>query len=319
MGTNVLAALSCCNGDLILSVWRKDDGLLLDEQPITYDASELLVHSDKILIGDHMDRDQVPVAIYEYREGQVLGPRLMTVAKNLSGLATEPHWAGMCFDKADPGILVTAYDAPDSSWLCVDKWDLEEEKHIKTFMVGKGGCGRVNNLSIVLLNNQKLLTVTPIIGERRLVIIDMNTGVIGKTIRVEEHRAIHQSINPFFPSNGNFVMLRDGFLRGQNDILEKEQDRMWRGRLIGNDNDEFFMMNETKLIGRLVSNERILVVLDFWEVEDPEDGTDDVDDGVSGEEKDTEDKEEENGIEEEDTTEAERSFRKDGGFNEEVA
>ena len=103
MGTKVLAALSYDNrdgddgDDDFINVWRKDDGLLLYEQPIPNFGRDLLVHGNKIVVGDHArydpdqdvySLDQVQVSIYEYREGQVLGPRLMTVANNLSLITT---------------------------------------------------------------------------------------------------------------------------------------------------------------------------------------------------------------------------------------
>ena len=57
------------------------------------------------------------------------------------------------------------------------------------------------------------------------------------------------------------------------DVLEKEEDAMWRGRFVGNVGDHFFGMNKSKLVGCDVSRERI-VVMDFWHSEvDGGDGT----------------------------------------------
>merc|ERR1719187_1952757 len=69
-----------------------------------------------------------------------------------------------------------------------------------------------------------------------------------------------------------------------NDVLEKAEETMWRGRFIGNTGDEFRAMNKTKVMG-CNDDSGNFVVLDFWGVEEPEDGCDDVEDSVIDEEE----------------------------------
>ena len=76
------------------------------------------------------------------------------------------------------------------------------------------------------------------------------------------------------PINQNFVMLQNGLVLSPKDVLENEEETMWRGRCIGNTNDVFCGMIKTKLVGTVRSRRYRNVVMDFWDVEYPEGGTD---------------------------------------------
>ena len=63
--------------------------------------------------------------------------------------------------------------------------------------------------------------------------------------------------------------------------MEKRENTMWEGRIIGNDDDRFFGMTKTKLVGFSqpagVGEVVSLVVMDFWKGEDHEvEGRDDM-------------------------------------------
>ena len=102
-------------------------------------------------------------------------------------------------------------------------------------------------------------------------------------------------------------MLEDGILVSLNDVLEKEGEAILRGRFIGNTGDDFYAMNQTQVVGRNCLRGS-WVVMNFWGAEEAVDGND-VEDGVSGEEKDASDdkyKEEKRSEEEEEEKERKR-------------
>ena len=107
-------------------------------------------------------------------------------------------------------------------------------------------------------------------------------------------------------------MLQNGLVLSPKDVLKNKEETMWRGRFVGNAGDEFCGMNKTKLLGMMPYRRDSIVVIDFWEVEYPEGGTDDGEDGGSGGEEDSDDVEEgDNVIVGENSVEAERSDGKD--------
>ena len=82
-------------------------------------------------------------------------------------------------------------------------------------------------------------------------------------------------------TNGSFVMLQNGLVLSPKDVLKNKEETMWSGRFVGNAGDEFCGMNKTKLLGMMPYRRDSIVVMDFWEVEYPEGGTDGEDIGFS--------------------------------------
>ena len=230
------------------------------------------------MVGGWSDQEQA--LIFEYREGEVIGPQLMTVTYPFRTTARLSGF--LFFDMADPKFLGTISGADDWHLVCVNRWDMEQEKHDKTVIVATSGWEYFN---VVLLRNQQLLAkIRTNEGEQRLVVVDINTGNTVKTVGIEQHWR-----PPLIsPTNGN-VMLGDGLLLNVNDLFEKVEDTMWRGNqeTIRNQaqGDVFCGMNKTKLVGHGASMKSI-VVMDFWDVEDVKDGSDEVEGGVSSGEQD---------------------------------
>ena len=154
-----------------------------------------------------------------------------------------------------------------------------------------------------LLKSQQLLCLLVEMEGGRLEVIDTNTGDIVKEVGVQQ-RDMQHGISLESLTNGNFVMLH-GLVLSPKDVLENKEETMWRGRCVGNTGDVFCGMNKTKLVGKVGPRRDRIVVMDFWDVEYPEGGTSDAEDGGSSGE------EEENVIEGEYIGQAERSDGKD--------
>ena len=194
IGTSVLAGIGWGHNyeREFLSVWRKADGTLLYRQSMVHYSLRrgdrcLRVLGNKVgMTGHIMSSDQERVFIHQYKEGGITHAAVMMVANPLLKTAMRQR---ILVDVDDPRILLTVYETDDRQWLCnvcINLWDMEEEKHVKTVMVATGG-----RVGPVLLKSHQLLVEMggawnygAIQPPRTLVVINLNTGEIVKAVGV---------------------------------------------------------------------------------------------------------------------------------------
>ena len=153
---------------------------------------ELLVCGDKILFPGSRES----VLIYEYRGGEVVGPRIVTVPPRpqdfgggwyMPAGVTWYRFVWMTPDMDSPTWVVSVSETSDEKWLGVNHWNTVEETHSKTVMVSTCGAGQViqrgrrcrrltfkNPLLMVMMCDEE--------DTQRILVSDVETGNVIKTV-----------------------------------------------------------------------------------------------------------------------------------------